>query len=231
MACRSPSLVMGGPSRRADRQVISTFEIASGSNRATFQSDSGTVMALLFSPNCKTLISGHVTSTALRWDLTGLGPKRQQRNKALSADDLGKEWQHLGGNDARRAYQALWILAATDKQAVTKAREELRPAKAVDDNKIAQWFIDLEADRAAVREKAVEELTKAGDQAWPALRDVFAGTSRLETKTQARRLLELGPSPTPHGCGLFGRSCSSTSTTRKPTNCLKACPTALRGPG
>ncbi|MCI0463765.1 MAG: WD40 repeat domain-containing protein [Gemmataceae bacterium] len=176
--------------------IIRVWETASGQERAAFHSNSGCVMVLLFSPNGKTLISGHVQSTALCWDLTGRGPDQQRVNKALSAEELEKEWQHLGG-EARRAFRAIWILAAAAEQAVAKARKELQPVKAVDDKVIARCITDLGSAKFAVREKAMAELKKAGDQAWPALRKVLAGTSLLETKMRARQLLDMQFNPPP----------------------------------
>jgi hypothetical protein len=170
--------------------IIHVWETASGKERATFDGNSGCVMVLLFSPSGKTLISGHVQSIALCWDLTGRGPKQQPVNKALSVEDLEKEWQHLEGDDARRAFRAIWALAAAAEQAVAKAHKELQPAKAVDDKVIAQSIIDLDADRFAVREKAMAELKKAGDQAWPALQRALAHAPSLETRVRARQLLD-----------------------------------------
>jgi dipeptidyl aminopeptidase/acylaminoacyl peptidase len=177
--------------------TVGVWEVASGLERAAFQSNSGSVMVLLFAADDKTLISGHQNSTALCWDFTGLGPERRHLNKALSVDDLEREWKHLGGSDARRAFQAIWVLAATGEQAVTRAIKELQPAKAVDDKLIAQCIIDLDNNKSVVSERAIEELKKVGDQAWPALRLVLANAPSLETKTRARNLLNLQFSPDP----------------------------------
>jgi hypothetical protein len=185
------SLAAGG-----SNGVVGVWEVASGKERATFPSDSGCVMALLFAPDGKRLISGHVNSTALCWDLTGLGPAREG-NEALAADELEKEWQHLGRNDAGRAFLALWKLAAAAEQAVAKARKELQPAQAVDEKAIARWIVDLNSEEFEVRQTATAELQKLGDQAWPALRKVLADASPLETRERARRLLELQFNPDP----------------------------------
>jgi WD40 repeat protein len=135
--------------------TIGVWEIASGKERATFQSNFGCVGALLFAADGKTLISGHQNSTAMCWDFTGLGPERRNRNQSLSADDLEREWKELGSGDARRAFQAIWALATTGEQAVARARKELQPAKAVDDKLIAQCIIDLDNKKSVLSEKAI----------------------------------------------------------------------------
>jgi hypothetical protein len=181
----------GGPG------IVRVWEVASGKERATFDGGAGSVMALLFLPDGKTLVSGYLNSSALCWDLTGFGPKKQNERQAPSAEDLEKEWRHLVGDDARRAFQAMWRLAATGGQAVAKARKELQPAKAVDDKAIARLIAQLDNDSFEVREKASDELKKAGDLAWPALRKVLAGEAPLETKARAGELLELQFNPDP----------------------------------
>ncbi len=170
--------------------VIRVWETASGKERAAFPSNSRCVMALLFSPNGKMLISGHVESMALCWDLTGRGPQQQRGNKALSVEGLEKEWRHLGSDDARQAFRALWVLAEAAEQAVARAHKELHPTKAVDDKAIAQWILDLANDRFAVREKALAELKGAGEQAWPALRSALAKGPPLEAQARIRQLLD-----------------------------------------
>jgi hypothetical protein len=178
-------------------ETIGVWEIASGKERATFHSNSGCVGVLLFAADGKTLISGHQNGTAFCWDFTGLGPERRHLNKALSVDDLERQWKHLGGSDAHRAFQAIWVLSTTGEQAVTRAIKELKPAKAVDEKLIAQCITDLDNNKSVVSEKAIEELKKAGDQAWPALRFFLANAQSLEAKTRARNLLNLQYSPDP----------------------------------
>jgi hypothetical protein len=109
--------------------------------------------------------------------------------------DLEKAWHHLGGDEARRAFQAIWILATSAESAVAKARKELQPIQPVDGKQIAQFIRDLDSDQFAVREKAEGELKKAGDQAWPALRKAITAPGSPERKARARRLLDLQFNP------------------------------------
>jgi hypothetical protein len=141
---------------------------------------------LTFLPDGKTLLSGSGDSTALCWDLTGRGKAAEA---PLSADEFQSEWRHLHGGDALRAYRALWKLAANPKLALAQLEKQLRPVQPVDPKAIAQWIADLESDKLAVREAAKAELTKAGDVAWPALRDALAKGPSLELQTRVRQLL------------------------------------------
>jgi hypothetical protein len=68
--------------------------------------------------------------------------------------------------------------------------ERLKPAARVDPKKIDGWITDLESEKFAVREQAVANLLKVGEQAVPPLRKVLASAPPLETRKRAEELVD-----------------------------------------
>jgi len=177
-------LATGGGDR-----IVRLWELATGKQRALFEGHRGAVMSVAFLPDGKTLISGSEDSTGLCWDLTGGGRSKPQPSKALTAMEVEAEWQHLQGQDVARAYKALLTLAANPRQALAKLQKELQPAPRLDPKLIAQWIEGMNDAKFAVREKALAELKKVGEAAWPQLRKVFDNPPSLEAQERVRLLL------------------------------------------
>ncbi len=169
--------------------VVRLWELATGKMRATFNGHRGQVSAVKFAGDGKILISGCADATALCWDLTGHGPGKRPAVKALSKEDLQTQWENLHGRDTELAYQALKVLADHPEQALVRLQMELKPVASIDQKAIAKWIADLDAGEFAVREKAVTELKKAGDVAWPALLDIVDHPPSLEAQARARQIL------------------------------------------
>jgi hypothetical protein len=173
---------------------VRVWELATGQQRVHLEGHRGAVASFVFLPGDRRLVSGSSDSTALVWDLSSVGGAAK-----LTADDAEAEWRHLHGPDAARAYRALWALAAAPAQALPLLRKELRPAIAVGGEKIAKWVAELDDRRFAVREKALAELKRADDQAWPALRKVLEGQPSLELRRRVLQLLTGADSLLPAG--------------------------------
>jgi RNA polymerase sigma factor (sigma-70 family) len=171
------------------RPIIRLWELATGKERAQLEGHRGAVAALAFLPDGKTLVSGSADSTALFWDLSERGRPVTQLPVALAAERIQAEWKSLHGEDANRAYRALLTLSANPGQALAKVKTELQQAPRVDSKLIGQWVADLDDKKFAVREKAVSELKRAGDLAWPALRSVVDNPPSLEAQKRARQLI------------------------------------------
>jgi hypothetical protein len=109
--------------------------------------------------------------------------------------ELKALWANLAGNDAAKAYRAIWSLAAAPQQAVPFLRKHLKPAVAPDAQKLKQLLADLDSPRFTVREKAAQELAKLGDFAEPGLRRVLEAKPSLEVRQRVERLLEQQQGP------------------------------------
>ncbi|MCI0456897.1 MAG: sigma-70 family RNA polymerase sigma factor [Gemmataceae bacterium] len=176
------TLATGG----ADR-FIGLWEVATGKQRGRIEGHRGALVGLEFLPDGRSLLSGASDSTALIWDLSEHAGVKGVAE--LKPADFEAEWRHLTGADSARAYRALWALAASPRQTLTRLRNELRPVAAVDEKQVAQWIAELDHRQFAVREKAMASLRKAGDQTWPALRKVLRGQPTLEVRGRVLQLL------------------------------------------
>jgi len=168
--------------------IVRLWEVATGQPRAKLEGHHGQVTALVFHSDGKTLISGAADSTALCWDLTKLDG-RQGRTRILTAAQVELEWKALQGELVPQSYQALLTLAGSPAEALAKLKKELKPAAESASKSVVQWMADLEDKRFAVREKAIAELKKAGEDAWPALQKVLDNPPSLETRERIRGIL------------------------------------------
>jgi RNA polymerase sigma factor (sigma-70 family) len=170
-------------------KTIRLWEWATGKERARLVGHESYVLALSFAPNGRQLVSGSADSTGLVWDLTGQHSARRKTGN-LSNEELEARWTALAGEDAAKAWQAIWHLALAPESAVLFLRERLRPVPAADKDRIARWIADLDADDFATRRAAAGELERLSDLAEPALRKALEGTPTPELRRQATRLLE-----------------------------------------
>jgi len=131
-------------------------------------------------------VSGGWDSTALVWDVTGLAGRPAR--PGLSPRELDHLWTALGDADAGKAYDAVWLLAASPRQSLSVLKEHLRPVAEADPHQVARLVADFEDKHFAVREKAGHELERLGESAGPALRKVLEGRPAPEVR---RRVLEL----------------------------------------
>src|SRR5262249_62047261 len=168
--------------------TIHLWEVATGRERRRFAGDRGTIKALAFTPDGRLLASGH-DRTALVWDVTALLREGKLPAFALSPTDMKRLWANLASEEASKAFQAIWHLAATPRQTVPFLKEWLRPA-AIDRNKIGRLITDLDSNQFAVRQKAEAELEKLGELTEPALRKALQGQPSLELRRRAEKLLE-----------------------------------------
>jgi RNA polymerase sigma factor (sigma-70 family) len=162
---------------------VMLWEVASGKQIRTFRGHHSGVLALAFAPDGRTLASGAGDSTLLLWDVTA-----EAATPATPAT-LDAEWQALRGDDAARAYRAVWALARAPRLSVSVLAEKLRPASA-DPTELGRLAADLDADSFATREQAAKALATHGEAAVPALRRLLAARPSPEARKAAERLLE-----------------------------------------
>ena len=93
-------------------------------------------------------------------------------------------WTDLGGDDAKKAYQAIWRFVEHPEAAVAFLEKNLQPAVAPDPKRVQQLLDDLESERFAIRDKAAKELEKLGELVAEALVD--AAKKKLPLEAQRR---------------------------------------------
>jgi RNA polymerase sigma factor (sigma-70 family) len=176
-SCHAPSAPL---SPGCDKQVR-LWEVATGKRRAVLQGHRGSVYALAYSPDGRTLASGSGDATALLWDTI------PQANGPI---DVEKSWRTLADADAAKAYRAMTEMVAAPERAVALLRERLHPVRAVDPQRLARLLAELDSERFEVREKAAKQIESIGELAKPALHKVLVGKPSLEVR---RRIEDLSP--------------------------------------
>jgi hypothetical protein len=143
--------------------------------------------ALSFSPDGKYLVAGLHDSTILVFHAARFGsslvPARKQGNEWNSL------WADLAGENAAKAHQAVWDFIATPKQSVPFMRDKLEPAAIADAGKIRKGIADLDSDKFSVRQAAVKELAKVGDQVKVPIQKALTGNITLETRHRLEQIL------------------------------------------
>jgi RNA polymerase sigma factor (sigma-70 family) len=169
---------------------VRLWEVATGKERRRLAGHEGDVSALAFAPDGRTLASGASDTTALVWDLTGRLDGGKLRPADLSPGDLELAWTDLRGDDAARAYPALWLLASAPKQALPLLRGALPRATPAAAEQMGKLIAALDDDDFDKREKATDDLAKLGEQAEPLVKKALAGKPSVEMRRRLEYLTE-----------------------------------------
>jgi hypothetical protein len=146
---------------------------------------------LAFSPDGKTLAAGSFAKKAVfLWDLASEGRAPGADPKSLKAHELASLWADLAGDDAARAYQAVWTLVGAGPSAVAFLQEHVRPLPAIDPNRVRQLISQLDDNQFAVREKATRALQDLGLTVEPFLRQALADRPSVEARKRLETLLD-----------------------------------------
>jgi WD40 repeat protein len=175
--------------------AVSVWEVASGRRVRRLEAPSWVYKAV-FSPDGRTIAGSTAGDCAiLLWDLTAL----QGKAGAKEADDskLAAWWADLAGDDAGKAYQALWSLSAAPR-GIPFLKERLRPIAPVEAAQLARLIARLDDDDFAAREKATRELESLGDAAEASLEQALKDGSP-EAQSRAEKLLRALRPPLPPG--------------------------------
>jgi WD40 repeat protein len=174
-------LALAGPDK-----VLRVWDIDTGAELATFRNGGVKLTGVAFSPDSSTLATTCADTTALVWDLAQANPPAT----ALPGNNLGMEecWQTLAGIDAEKAFRAIRAMAATPAGAIAFLKVHLEPARKVDVKRIEEFVSQLNHEQYKVRERAISELNKMGEQIVPALDKALAANPTLESKLRLQGL-------------------------------------------
>jgi WD40 repeat protein len=108
----------------SDDDIVHVWEVATGREIRTFRGHRAEIRALAFSSNGRRLASSSLDRTVLIWDLSlRSGGHPESQGRAIT--DF---WEELTGEDAARAYDAQWRLAAVPEVSVPYIAQRLKPA-------------------------------------------------------------------------------------------------------
>ena len=181
-------VAVGAHDLESGQAKIQLRELASGDVRAEFVGHSGPVTSFALSGDGRVLASGSCDTTIVLWDLTGLAKWRTER---LSPTDTEGLWAQLGGQDAGRAYRAIWRLAASPQEAVAMLASKLKfePDNVPSSADIARLIRQLDDASFTARERAVQELRRVGEPARELLKDLLGRQPSEETRRRVESLL------------------------------------------
>ena len=178
-------LVGGGPDG-----TVRFWEASTGKELAQRKGHLSAILGLAIAADGKTLVTGSADSTGLVWDVPALALTKTAVAE-LDARQVEAQWAELAGADPAKAHQAIRVLSAAPKQAVTLLQDQLKPVAVPDEKQVATWIADLESDDFAVRKKAEDSLAGLGELVQTALRKALAKPNfSLEARRRMERIVE-----------------------------------------
>jgi RNA polymerase sigma factor (sigma-70 family) len=170
-------------------KTLRLWEIASGKERHRFVGHLDCVKSVAFTPDGLFLAASSTDAPVYVWDIYGTNGKADPAPAKWSAADRQRLWDDLTSPDAARAFQAVRRLVGSPGPAVELLRERMRPAAAVDRERVRQLLRDLDSDKFAVRRKANAELEQLGDRIESTLREAWKAERPLESRRRLEMLL------------------------------------------
>jgi hypothetical protein len=165
---------------------IRLLSMASGNTAATLAGFRGKADRLAFSPDNKLLVSGMDDTSALVWRLA---PAAEQPAADLEPKVVRRLWDELAGEDAAKAYRAMWMLARSPSTSIPFLQANLQPAVAPDASTLAKLIKDMNSDRFVVRDQATRALEQLGELAEASLKQALDANPPLEARQRIQRLL------------------------------------------
>jgi outer membrane protein assembly factor BamB len=158
-----------------DAGTVQVWELLTGKLVASFRGHRGTVASVAASPDGKLVATGGYDQVAYTWSL-----------KPANVPD--RPLDALTGDDARRAWEATWALAA-DPVGLKRLRDRFPPVAEPKPETIRQWITDLDHPTFARREAAETALAKAGRFSEPAVRRALEGKPTAEARQRLEKIL------------------------------------------
>jgi hypothetical protein len=169
--------------------VIRLWDVAAEKELTRLRGHRGPVRSLAFSGDGRLLVSGSADVTALSWDVSSLLKPAALPRRDLSTATLAKLWEELSSLDAAKAFPAVRTMAGNPEQALALLREKLHPVPHVPAGRLTRLIVDLDSDRFAVRQRAMDELRRLGRTAESALKQALADRPSLDARRRMEQLL------------------------------------------
>jgi len=175
--------------------TVSFWSVRSGEKLGERPGHRGYITVIRYLPDGKRLLTASSDSTAILWDLAGL--KKPDGTAATGPDRkrLEAAWGDLASDNATKANEAVFALAAAGPAAVDVLAGRLQSVEVTEEDRVRELIEDLGDERYAVRERATRELSKLGPMAEPALRKAAGDSAGEEVRARAQMLLEAVDDP------------------------------------
>ena len=169
---------------KSEDSSVRLWDLASGNQRKRLEGHQGGVTWVCYTSDSQRLFSSSRDTTVLVWDVRE-APARVA-GTPLSMAEVASHWDSLGGQDAQKAYRAIWALSRTPGQVLSFLQGRLEPVPPAEAKKLGELIAELNSDRFATRQAATKELLRLGDLAAAALREAL----QKQPSTEARRRIE-----------------------------------------
>ncbi len=172
-----------------DADKIYICDAISGQLIRRFEGVREGVHSLVFTPDGRTLVSGHGDGTVLVWDMTSLTKDGKSKQEKLTDKDLERLWNDLA-SDGVKADAAIWTLARAPHESMTVLQARLLAIPKADAKQVAKWLAELDSDQFAIREKATRALEELGEGTEQTIRKALDASSSLELRKRLERILD-----------------------------------------
>jgi RNA polymerase sigma factor (sigma-70 family) len=137
----------------------------------------------VFSPDGRTLATGHADGTVLLWKVPQLAPE------ASNATDVERRWADLASESPATAGTAVNWLAGHPTEAMALLRARFRAEPLPPDPAVVALIKNLDSDTFATREEATRKLVEQGPKVEKPLRRLLAGTPSAEARRRVEEIL------------------------------------------
>jgi WD40 repeat protein len=192
----------------ADEGFLRVWDLATGKERRRWAlpvavavpAGGSFVHRLLLAPDGRRAFTALADGTCLVWDLAPALRSAEPLVRRPGEKEMAGWWTDLAGEDAGRAYAAVWRLAEAPAS-VAFLRERVKPVGDADLKKTRQLIAELDSDAFEAREKAFKQLEALGGAALPAMREALAAKPSPEVRRRLEALLARVPqsAPSPEG--------------------------------
>ncbi len=181
---------------RGDTSALTVWETAGWKPVRAFASTQGRnySRSMIFSREDRSLFVANSDSTILEWDVAG---RFGQKSATPDRERLNALWRTLT-QAPDKAYPAAWEMLAHPVEAVAFLKDNLSAVKPVEEKRVRQLLVRLDAESFREREEASRQLSALGEPAVPVLRQTLKEKPSLEMKARIEKILgELTGLPSP----------------------------------
>jgi RNA polymerase sigma factor (sigma-70 family) len=185
----------------ADRERLVVWDLATGKavvERAMpdpeLRGEPWVTSGVAFSPDGRTLATGHADGTILFWAL----PPPQPAGR-LGEREAAALWEDLASDDPAKGYAAVWRLRQSPGEAVRLLDEHVGPVPAAVAGEVRELIRKLDSERFDEREAASQRLKAIGPAAAPGLRRALKDDPSAEQKRRIGAVLAGMASPVASG--------------------------------
>ncbi len=161
------------------------WELATGKERLRLP---GSFMSARILPGGRTMLASESNNTVSLWDITG--GKASEKQPRLTPAELKNCWDHLKGQDARKAYRAIWAMVYSPRETLPFLRHQLAPVHIPEKDEINQLVDQLDSRRFRQRVMAQKKLEQFGRGIKGVLKQLQETKKSSEVQRRIKLILE-----------------------------------------